>query len=247
MEVLARNKFDAIENLKQDVHCGAYDVTKTKPTRRQAPVAPVVLGPSRAARPVRSVLMVCAIALAALMGIAVPAAAQETEQGFIDREYPLKALFLYNFASYIKWPDNVFANNQEPFVIGVLGKSPIDDTLKQIAATPNKKIDGRRIVIQDFDTAADIKPCQILFVSKSIPSQQQQAVIAALKDRPVLIVGESDGFAKAGGSVNFLVAANKIRFEINLAQTKKQQLDVSSKLLSMASIVGPEQPDSIRK
>jgi len=220
-------------------------VTKTNPIPRQGPAARAGLGLYRAGPRLRDALLFGAIALAALLGSALSAVAQEPEPGFIDREYPLKALFLYNFASYIKWPDAVFANNQSPFVIGVLGSSPIDETLNQIAG--QKKIDGRKIVVQHFDTVADIKPCQILFISKSIAAQQQQSVIAAIKDRPELVVGESDGFAKAGGSVNVLVQANKIRFEINLAQTKKQQLDVSSKLLSMASIVGPEQPDSIRK
>jgi hypothetical protein len=83
--------------------------------------------------------LACAIGLSASLATVAPAAAQETEPGFIDREYPLKAIFLYNFASYIKWPDAVFANSQSPFVIGILGSSPIDETLNQIAA--QKKID----------------------------------------------------------------------------------------------------------
>ena len=67
--------------------------------------------------------------------------------------------------------------------------------------------------------------------------QQQRLALERLQDQPVLIVGESDGFAALGGSVNFIVEANKIRFEINVDAAKQHQLKISSKLLALAKIV----------
>jgi hypothetical protein len=164
-----------------------------------------------------------------------PLIAQDDSEGTLNREYPLKALFLYNFAGYIEWPANTFANEQTPFTIGVLGNASIDETLNQIAAA--KQINGRKIAIVHFVSVNDLKPCQILFIPRSVPAPQQNQAIEAMKNRPVLIVGESDGFAAAGGDVNFFVQANKIRFEINVAAIKQQQLKASSKLLAMAKIV----------
>ena len=176
------------------------------------------------------VVCVCAVAWAAR--------AQDAEEGTINREYPLKALFLYNFAGYIEWPAGTFANDESPFTIGILGKTPIDETLNQIAAT--KRISGRKIEIVHFVSVNDLKPCQILFIANSVSPALQRKAIDAMKNRPVLIVGESDGFAAEGGDINFFLRDNKIRFEINVVTTRQQQLKVSSKLLGIATIVDPD-------
>jgi len=188
-------------------------------------------------RAIRADLIVVVVAIGIVSRLLLPgfALSQESEEGLINREYPLKALFIYNFASYIEWPQSAFADSQSPFVIGVLGTSLIDDTLNQISAS--KQIAGRKIVVSHFVSVSDIKPCQILFIPHSLPPAQQRQAIEALKNLPVLIVGESDGFAALGGDVNFFVQANRIRFEINLTVMKQQDLKASSKLLAMAKIV----------
>jgi hypothetical protein len=55
----------------------------------------------------------------------------------------------------------------------------------------------------------------------------------------VLLVGEDPGFADQGGTVNFYMDENKIRFEINPEIAKQDRLKISSKLLGLAKIIGP--------
>ncbi len=162
-------------------------------------------------------------------------AQQGTDGGFVNREYPLKALFLYNFGSYVEWPPDSFSSEQAPFVIGVLGSAPLERTLRDLAAT--KTIGGRKILVESYSSVATIKPCQILFVARSVNPQQQRMALARLRNQHVLIVGESAGFAGQGGSVNFFIESNKIRFEINPESARQQHLKISSKLLSLAKIV----------
>ena len=159
----------------------------------------------------------------------------QSDEGAIDREYPLKALFLYNFGGYVEWPADVFSSDKAPFVIGVLGSAPLETTLRELAAT--KTIVGRKIVIEPFSSAESIQPCQILFVTRSVGPEQQRVAMEKLKNQHVLIVGESQGFTDHGGSVNFFIEANKVRFEINPESAKRHQLIISSKLLSLAKIV----------
>jgi hypothetical protein len=185
----------------------------------------------------RRATIVAALACLVLLATVRQSVAQDD---LVNREYPLKALFLYNFGSYIEWPEGTFADKQTPFVIGVLGAAPLDDTLNQIAAT--KKIRDRRIVIEHYKSAADIKNCQILFVPRTIAPQQQLKAIEAVKGRPVLVVGESANFATNGGGVNFYIESNKIRFEINVEAAKQHQLTINSKLLAMARIIGAGAP-----
>jgi hypothetical protein len=177
-------------------------------------------------------LLVCALVFTPFCERSVTAQDGDTT---INREYPLKALFLYNFGSYIEWPRNAFADERAPFTIGVLGPSPLIESLQQIAAS--KTIGSRKILVSQFESANRIGACQMLFVPASVPLTQQRAAIAAVKGRPVLLVGETPGFARDGGGMNFIVQANKIRFEVNLDATKEQQLKVSSKLLAMAKII----------
>lgn len=162
-------------------------------------------------------------------------AQQGTDDSVVNREYPLKALFLYNFGGYVEWPADAFRGSDDPFVIGILGSAPLDQTLREIAAT--RKIAGRTIVVKRFSTVDQVTACQILFIGRDVSPQQQCAAVAKLKHHHVLIVGESEGFAGRGASVNFFVESNKIRFEINLDAAKEEQLKISAKLLALAKIV----------
>jgi hypothetical protein len=181
-------------------------------------------------------LLLCLLTLCFLLGAAMPLqrASGGGDEGGINREYPLKALFLYNFGGYIEWPAETFISPQAPFVIGVLGSSPIESTLREIAAA--KKIAGRAIEIRQFSDTKEIHACNILFITRNVSRAVQLEALRVLADQPVLVVGESQNFVQEGGGINFYVEANKLRFEINLAATKQQQLRVSAKLLSLAKV-----------
>ena len=156
-------------------------------------------------------------------------------EGFINREYPLKALFLYNFGGYVEWPDEAFTADDQPFVIGILGNAPLDDTLHEIAL--ERKVAGRRIAIERYATLDAVRTCQILFVARDVAPAQQRLAIEHFRGRPVLVVGETEHFAAQGGCVNFYIESNKIRFEINLEAARQQHLRISAKLLALAKIV----------
>jgi hypothetical protein len=181
---------------------------------------------------VRTGLLACSL----ICLLAQSLLAQPGGDTVINREYTLKALFLYNFGSYVEWPREAFGGDDRPFVIGVLGYSPVEATLREIAAT--KTIGGRRIVIERIPSAAAMVPCQILYVPQDVGLQGQQSAIESLGNSHVLIVGDSPGFAQRGAVVNFFVQANKIRFEINVDAAKDRSLTISAKLLSLAKVIG---------
>jgi YfiR/HmsC-like len=161
--------------------------------------------------------------------------AQTAGEGVINREYPLKALFLYNFGGYVEWPPATFGGVTQPFVIGIMGSSPVESTLQEIAAT--RRIDGRQIVVEHFASADAIRPCQILFIARDVDPRNRQLAVERMRNREVLIVGESRDFAQHGAVANFFIEANKIRFEINVEAAKQHHLKISAKLLALAKIV----------
>jgi len=62
-------------------------------------------------------------------------------------------------------------------------------------------------------------------------------ILAAVKGRSTLIVGDANGFADRGGMIQFVTQENKIRLRINLAAAKAANLTISSKLLRPATII----------
>jgi YfiR/HmsC-like len=77
----------------------------------------------------------------------------------------------------------------------------------------------------------------VLFVSKSEAGRLRQ-ILAALQGTSILTVGETEAFARQGGMINFITVDKKVRYEINVAAAKRANLDISSKLLRLAKIVG---------
>jgi hypothetical protein len=150
-------------------------------------------------------------------------------------EYNVKAAYLYSFGRYVEWPDESLSRASNAFVIGVLGDDPFGDGLDRIAKA--KKTHDRQIVIRRFRSLDDYQPCHILFVPKSVAPEQQAAALQKLGATPVLLVGESPGFAAQGGTINFYLDQDTVHFEINVQAAKRQQLSINAQLLRLARLL----------
>jgi hypothetical protein len=146
-------------------------------------------------------------------------------------EYRLKAAFIYNFAKFVEWPPESFLDGTSPMVIGILGDNKFGNELEQ--TVQNKTINTRAIIIKPIHSLTEVTNCQILFVSDS-EKKRLPEIIASLHNTPILTIGETDHFLQAGGIIDFVQEANKIRFQINEPAAKAVGLKISSKLLSLA-------------
>jgi uncharacterized protein DUF4154 len=153
-------------------------------------------------------------------------------------EYEVKAAFIYNFARYIQWPKESDIN--KPFVIGVIGKDPfgvvLDDSVR------GQKVQGRPVAIKRFTKIDDVPDCDILFVSASENGHLYQ-ILGALRQAPVLTIGEVDKFAELGGMINLTTEDKRIRFEVNVQAMERAGLKAGSQLLRLARIVTDARSD----
>lgn len=149
-------------------------------------------------------------------------------------EYQVKAVFLFNFAQFVDWPPQAFLESKTPIVIGILGEDPfgayLDETVR------DEKVNDRSLTVQRYRRVEEIEVCHILFISRSEADRLGQ-ILASLKDRNILTVGDADGFTERGGMIRFVIEKNKIRLRINLEAAKAGRLTLSSKLLRPAEIV----------
>ena len=56
--------------------------------------------------------------------------------------------------------------------------------------------------------------------------------------KPVLVVGETPGFAERGGTANFVADNDRVSIEINVDSVRRARLRVDARLLSLAKRVG---------
>lgn len=147
----------------------------------------------------------------------------------------LQALFLYNFAKFIEWPDKVFANAQSPITLCVYGEKPGEIRLA-LNAIEGRMAQGREIRLQASVTLANLEKCQIVFVPAS-EKRWLSEVLRVAHGANALTVSDMDDFVEAGGGIGLLMVDRQIRFEFNLDATQAAHLKVSAQLLKLAKTV----------
>lgn len=152
----------------------------------------------------------------------------------VNKEYQVKAAFLYNFAKFVDWPPGHFTDSERPIVIGIVGQDPFGEELQKIVR--GRRVNGRALTIRSIGSVADARTADVIFI-RAGAEQRLREMSAALLDAGVLTVGESDEFTAEGGMITFLLAGDKIRFAINLGPAERAGLKLSAQLLKLAADV----------
>jgi hypothetical protein len=150
-------------------------------------------------------------------------------------EYRVKAAFVYNFAKFVEWPASSFKNAADPITICVFG-NPFGDRLTETVS--GKQIEDHRLLVREVADLAEDEGCHILFIAGD--KKRTAEVLAHLKTRQILTIGESPNFAAAGGVIGFKLESGKVRLQINVRSADRAHLRISSKLLSLAELVKEE-------
>jgi hypothetical protein len=174
--------------------------------------------------------------MAFLKAIPILAAALVLVQSPRASEYQVKAVFLFNFLQFVEWPVAATPDARLPLLIGILGTDPFGPFLDETVR--GEHVGARSIQVRRYRQLTDLEACNILFISRS-ENEQVRAILSALKNRPVLTVSDSDGFANQGGMIQFVTDKNRIRLRINLEAAQAAKVTISSKLLRVAEIVRP--------
>ena len=149
-------------------------------------------------------------------------------------EYEVKGALLYNLTKYVDWPARSFSSSNSPMVVAILGLDNFGDDFKRMV--DGKTINGRKLVLKRMSWSDDLRSVHLLFVSAS-EKKRLPELLEKLRDASVLTVGENDSFLELGGMINLSKQENRIRPEINLESVERSQIKISSKLLSISTVV----------
>ena len=174
-----------------------------------------------------------------------------------DREYHLKAAFLYNFMMFVdserfNWEseDHDPDDPNDQIQIGIVGKAPFGDAFEPLK---DKKIRDHTVVVKTFKGISELADdegrypeqhpqldaigrCHVLFIGASEQSHVE-TILRPIRTTDILTVADFPGFLEAGGMINFVIEKKKVRFEVNTAAAGRAKLQIRAKLLRLAKRV----------
>jgi hypothetical protein len=166
------------------------------------------------------------LSVALALAFAMPAAPAQAVN-----EYEVKAAFLFNFTRFVDWPPS---SGSGRFCIGVAGAEPFGGALEE--AVKGRFAGGHAITVKHFKPGEESTVCEIVFIS-GMDARKMHAVLGRLQHGAVLTVGEGAAFCRRGGVIAFEVEDRKVKLEINPDAAQRAHLQISSKLLSLATLV----------
>jgi hypothetical protein len=149
-------------------------------------------------------------------------------------EYQVKAAFLFHFAQFLDWPSDSLNVADPSLRLCIFDDEPRRQELQ--STIEGKPIGARAFHVRLISQQQEIQGCNILFLSRD-EARRQSPVLKSLRGMPVLTVGETSNFLSDGGMIRFHIEEGKIRFNINLEAAESSHLQISSRLLLLATSV----------
>ena len=150
-------------------------------------------------------------------------------------EYELKAIYLYNFLKFVKWPDNkCYLHKGRTNQIAVIGDSPFNQVLIALQEKLRKNDKELQVTFYGpYRGDMELSCCCLLFITESERSNLP-SILDQLAGKPVLTVADADSFMEQGVMITLVSRKNKIRWVINRQPVNASGLKMSAKLLDIA-------------
>jgi hypothetical protein len=181
--------------------------------------------------PRRRACLALILPLLAGFGIGLPAHAIVVDVApALERR--VKAAFLYKFLGYADFPAGSFADATTPVSIGVVGADDMAAELTRIAA--GRLVAGRMITVRALREQDLAQPLHVLFVAGQDDARAARLLRAA---NAQLTVTECEGGLRSGSVINFTIVDDRVRFDVSLGAAEKNNVKLSSRLLTVANRV----------
>lgn len=147
------------------------------------------------------------------------------------KENELKSAYLYKICKFTRWSRP--AKPGEPFIIAILGPTTPGN---EITIPPGKLIQDKEVVVKKIKKIADIGNSHVLFITAP-EAYRLEEILSYTVDKDILTVGDTKGFSQKGVIINFFVADEQVKFEINREAEKKSAIKLYSQVFRNGTIV----------
>jgi hypothetical protein len=169
--------------------------------------------------------------LLTVAGVASAGLASQNARAQRPSRDDVEAAYLFNFGKFVRWPPE---SGRGPLAICVAAQDSFGAALQKLVA--GEQINGRPLQVRALNRPEGVGGCSILFIG---PGPQLEAFLAAVAGKPILTVGDAPDFLVRGGTIQFVLMEDHVRFSVNLSAASHSGLGLSSELLKVAvSVTG---------
>jgi hypothetical protein len=154
-------------------------------------------------------------------------------------ERSVKAAFIYKFLAYTEYPAGAFADAAAPMVIGVAGSEDMAAEVARIAA--GRSVNNRPVLVRQLRDNESAAGVHLLFAAGS-DSARAARVLRQASAGPMLLVTECGNGLQIGSVINFKIVEERVRFDVSLEAADKNNIKLSSRLLTVANHVSKGAP-----
>ena len=149
-------------------------------------------------------------------------------------EYAVKSALFFKLPRFVYQPGEP---GQKAIRMCVLGRNPFDSALEKLAQLP---IDERPVQLHKPVSVAEAAGCDFLFIARS-EADGVEGILRRLGGHPVVTVSDIEGFARAGGMVEFALGrdAPSIAILINRKAARARNVEFNAQLLRLSTVVEP--------
>ncbi|TDP71604.1 uncharacterized protein DUF4154 [Roseateles toxinivorans] len=142
-------------------------------------------------------------------------------------EHQLKAAFVYRFALYTAWPPPPL----QRLAVCTAGQPPgLDEALQRLAG---RRCSGVSVQVMSLERPEQARRCQLLVLGFAGCTELLHW-IAELGDDPVLVIADTPEGYRAGADIGLIHEPNGLAFRVNLSESKRRGLSLSSQVLKLA-------------
>lgn len=164
-----------------------------------------------------------------LVLVCLPALAYADTSTPVERQ--IKAAYLYKFAGFVEWPEGSFVRPDSPVVIGVMGADALAEQLERTVA--GHTANGRPLAVRKLKKGEPVGNVHILFLG-ALDKAALADVMNASRNQPLLTVSDSEEGYAHGSIINFVVADDRLRFEVALKHAAMARIRISARMLTAA-------------
>jgi hypothetical protein len=149
-------------------------------------------------------------------------------------EHALKAVLFFKLPLFV-YPKN--SNKRTQIGICTLGDVPLGSTPEKL---PSKLSDGRRVEFKAINDTNNANECEFIFIGRS-ETRKLDNHLRNLRSRRLVTVSDIEGFASAGGMVEFALRSDGsgIQILINRKAAQKDDIEFNAQLLRLAKLIEP--------
>jgi hypothetical protein len=142
----------------------------------------------------------------------------------------VKAVFVINFIRLVNWSEIPGEANPAELPVCAWSKSDFFTAVRSMGS--GKRV-GKRSVVFRIEPVPDVQRCRVFLLDRPHYAAARQA-LGAVKDAPVLTIGNGAGIIDYGGMFELIVLDNRVQFNVGLEAIDRSGLDISAKLLQLS-------------